>query len=65
MSAKDLIARWEEALQGAREREPLEAELYDEDFDEAAIGVATKSALRSGLSDKLIPQWVSHPCLCG
>ncbi len=49
MSAKDLIVKWEEALQGALEREPLEVELSDEDFDEAAVGVATKSALRSGL----------------
>jgi hypothetical protein len=48
MSAKDLIVKWEEAVEGALEREPLEAELSDEDFDEAAVGVATKSALRSG-----------------
>ena len=52
MSAKDLIARWEEALGGVLEREPVGPKLSKEDLELTAALPRVRSSLRAGANNE-------------
>jgi hypothetical protein len=61
MSAKDLIVKWEEALQGALEREPLKLELSVEDLELTEAMPRVRSEIRAGKTG-IFDSWSTGCC---